>query len=236
MKAVIEGAHARGKLAVVHAGQRVEHVRDAIESGADGVVHSFFNSMADDGYGKMFVSHGAFLIPTLTLQVSMCALPDNDALSRDPRISPWLSPAEAMRLKTAIRAPDRHEDCAGPFASIPILRDAGATILAGTDALNKGTAFGASLHEELEMLVRCGLTPAQALTTATAVPARTWRFKDRGRIAPGFRADLLLVNGDPTSDIASTRDIAMVWLAGVPVDRNKLLEKIKSLEQTMIGK
>ena len=236
MKAVIEAAHARGKLAVVHAGQRVEHVRDAIESGADGVVHSFFNSVADDGYGKMFVSHGAFLIPTFPLQVSMCALPDNEGLNRDPRIAPWLSPVEAMRLKTAYRTPDRHEDCAGSFASIPILRDAGATILAGTDALNKGTAFGASLHEELEMLVRCGLTPAQALKTATSAPARTWRFKDRGRIAPGFRADLLLVNGDPTSDITSTRDIAMVWLVGVPVDRNKLLEKIKSLEKTITGK
>jgi len=231
MKAVIEVAHARGKLAVVHAGQRVEHVRDAIESGADGVVHSFFNSAADDGYGKMFVSHNAFLIPTFPLQVSMCALPDNSALGRDPRIAPWLTSIETLRLNAAYRTPDRHEDCAGSFASIPILRDAGAIILAGTDASNKGTAYGASLHEELEILVRSGLSPAQSLSAATSAAARTWRFTDRGRIASGLRGDLLLVNGDPTSDIGSTRDIAMVWLAGVPVDRNRLLQKIKFLEQ-----
>jgi imidazolonepropionase-like amidohydrolase len=136
-----------------------------------------------------------------------------------------------LRLNAAYRTPDRHEDCAGSFASIPILRDAGAIILAGTDASNKGTAYGASLHEELEILVRSGLSPVQSLTAATSAAARTWRFTDRGRIASGLRGDLLLVNGDPTSDIASTRDIAMVWLAGIAVDRNRLLQKITSLEQ-----
>jgi imidazolonepropionase-like amidohydrolase len=55
-----------------------------------------------------------------------------------------------------------------------------------TDAQNPGTAHGASLHEELDILVRCGLTPDQALISATSAAARVWGFKDRGRIATGF--------------------------------------------------
>jgi imidazolonepropionase-like amidohydrolase len=67
------------------------------------------------------------------------------------------------------------------------LLDAGVTLLAGTDAPNPGTVFGASLHHELELLVRCGMTPTQALTAATAAPASVFHLADRGRIAPGQR-------------------------------------------------
>jgi imidazolonepropionase-like amidohydrolase len=131
----------------------------------------------------------------------------------------------------SVGKPKRHDDCVGSFASIPLLVDAGAKILAGTDAGNPGVSFGASLHEELELLVRCGLSPTQALTSATSTPARTWRLQDRGRIAPGLRADLLLVYSDPTTDITATRNISHIWLAGVLVNRDKLLQNAKSLER-----
>jgi hypothetical protein len=75
------------------------------------------------------------------------------------------------------------------------------------------------MHREIELLVGAGLTPIEALTAATAGPARAFRLADRGRIAPGLRADLLLVDGDPTRDITATRAIAGVWKGGVPVDR-----------------
>jgi imidazolonepropionase-like amidohydrolase len=95
------------------------------------------------------------------------------------------------------------------------LVDAGVTILAGTDAPNPGTVFGASLHRELELLVRCGMTPTQALAAATAAPASVFNLADRGRIAPGQRADFVLVSGDPLTDITATRAIAQIWRAGV---------------------
>jgi imidazolonepropionase-like amidohydrolase len=232
MKAAIEAAHLRDKLAVVHAGPRAEHVRDAIEAGADGVAHSFFDSVADTNYGRMFASRRAFLIPTFPLQVSGCAMPDNGALSRHPSILPWLTRVEAQRLNKSYGKPEGfHGDCTGSFASIPILRDAGATILAGTDAQNPGTAHGASLHEELEILVRCGLSAEQALIAATSAAAQTWRLQDRGRIVTGFRADLILVNGDPTTDVTSTRNISKLWLAGILVDRSKLLQRIEAAER-----
>ncbi|MGH3942296.1 MAG: amidohydrolase family protein [Pseudonocardiaceae bacterium] len=97
---------------------------------------------------------------------------------------------------------------------------AGVTILAGTDATASGTAHGASLHHELELLGRAGLSPSQALTAATAAPAARFGLTDRGRIAPGLAADLLLVEGDPTADITTTRNIVGVWRKGVRFDRD----------------
>jgi hypothetical protein len=102
-------------------------------------------------------------------------------------------------------------------------------ILAGTDAPNPGTAHGATIHRELELLVAAGLTPAEALGSATSVPAASFGLADRGRIAPGLRADLLLVDGDPTADIKATRAIAGVWKQGEPVDRDSVRESVRKL-------
>ena len=95
------------------------------------------------------------------------------------------------------------------------LVDAGVPILAGTDAPAPGSAHGASLHWELEHLVEAGMTPTAALAAATSMPVHTFRMADRGRIAPGLRADLLLVEGDPSRDIRTTRRIVAVWKRGV---------------------
>ncbi len=230
MSAAIKAAHEQGKLVVVHAGEGPEAIRDSIDAGADGIAHLFVNGVADASFADLFVSHNAFIIPTLTELVNLCGLPDNAALGRDWRIAPWLPATEAARLKTSVGKPQRHDDCVGAFAVLPLMAKAGATILAGTDAGNPGVAYGASLHEELELLVRCGLSPLQALRSATSAPARIWRMPDRGRIAPGLRADLIMVDGDPTLDITATRTINRIWLAGTLVDRDLLFRKVSSLQ------
>ena len=94
-------------------------------------------------------------------------------------------------------------------------------ILAGTDSPVPTQTFGASLHGELALLVDVGLTPFQALATATSVPARTFGLSDRGRISRGLPADLLLVDGDPTTDILATRRIVKAWKRGVPIERTR---------------
>ena len=95
------------------------------------------------------------------------------------------------------------------------LHGAGVRILAGTDAPNPGTAYGETLHTELSLLVEAGLSPVEALAAATSAAAGAFRLVDRGRIAPGLRADLVLVEGDPSRDIGATRKIAAVWKHGV---------------------
>jgi len=83
-----------------------------------------------------------------------------------------------------------------------------------------GTGYGLSMHVELQLLTKCGLTAEEALSAATAVTAREFGLIDRGRIEVGRRADLLLMKGDPTKDILATRDIVGVWIAGCKVDRD----------------
>jgi imidazolonepropionase-like amidohydrolase len=78
-----------------------------------------------------------------------------------------------------------------------------------------GMAHGASVHHELQLLVAAGLSPVEALRAATSTPADRFGLTDRGRIAAGARADLLLVDGDPTTTISDTLSIRAVWRLGV---------------------
>ena len=78
------------------------------------------------------------------------------------------------------------------------------------------------MHREIELLVSAGLTPAAALASATSVPAREFGLDDRGRIAPGLLADLVLVEGDPTTDIGATRAIVEILRQGALVRRKEI--------------
>ena len=78
-----------------------------------------------------------------------------------------------------------------------------------------GTAFGLSMHHELYLYVHeVGMTPAEALRSATSLVAKRFKFDDRGRLAEGLNADLLLVEGNPLEDIDATLNIRGVWRDG----------------------
>jgi imidazolonepropionase-like amidohydrolase len=94
------------------------------------------------------------------------------------------------------------------------LQDAGVTILAGTDSPNLGINAGTDLYKELEYFVAGGLTPTEALKSATSNVADAYNLGDRGRIAVGLRADLVLINGDPTKDISALANIETVLQGG----------------------
>jgi imidazolonepropionase-like amidohydrolase len=78
-----------------------------------------------------------------------------------------------------------------------------------------GTAFGLTMHQELHLLVHeIGMTPQEALRSATSLTARRFKFHDRGRLSHGLNADLLLVEGNPLEDIDATLNIRGVWREG----------------------
>jgi imidazolonepropionase-like amidohydrolase len=227
MAAVIAAAHARGKLAVVHIGT-LKDAGEAIESGADGIVHLFLDRPPDASFGKLVARHRAFVIPTLTVLESVTGVAGGASLSADAAMAKALYPVEVDYLSKPFRTrPGSTLAFAHAQATVRQLRAANVPVLAGTDAPNPGTVHGASLHRELELLVTAGLTPLEALAAATSVPAARFKLADRGRIAPGMRADLLLVQGDPTSDIRATRKIVRVWKGGVPIDRASYLEDVR---------
>ncbi len=100
--------------------------------------------------------------------------------------------------------------------------EAGIPLLAGTDAPIPGVAPGFGLHDELERFVAAGLSPAQALTAATCKAALYLGRSDFGAVAPGKRADLLLLHADPMAKIGNTRSIAGVMARGKWLDREAL--------------
>jgi imidazolonepropionase-like amidohydrolase len=219
MKALIAAARKRGKLAVVHIGTLAD-ARMVIDAGADGLAHLFSDRPPDAEFGKFVAAHRAFVIPTLSVLESASGVPSGTSLTTDANVKPFLNGEEITNLKTSFpkRAASK-ADVANAKAAVRQLKEAGVPILAGTDSPNPGTAHGASMHRELELLVEAGLTPAEALAAATSAPAKAFKLDDRGRIAKGLRADLLLVNGDPTTNITATRDIAAIWKNGVRLAR-----------------
>ena len=78
---------------------------------------------------------------------------------------------------------------------------------------------------QMDILVEAGLSPLEALESATSLPASVFGLTDRGRIDVGLRADLLLVDGDPTTDIDKTRNIVAIWKEGEMFDRDFYREK-----------
>jgi len=110
---------------------------------------------------------------------------------------------------------------------------AGVPFMAGTDTAAGVHVFpGFSLHQELALFVRAGLTPMQALQTATLNPARFMgRLAELGTVQKGKLADLVLLDANPLDDIANTRRIRAVVLAGRYFDRSDLDRMLKGVER-----
>lgn len=224
MGAVIRAAHRRGKLAVVHIGT-ADGARAALDAGADGLVHTYADADVPD-IATLARRHNAFVIPTLTVNMSVSGTPGTAALLKVPRVDSAVRQTEVDNIQRAFpRRPTSRIQYAFSESSVVQLKRAGVPILAGTDAPNPGTAHGVSLHRELELLVQAGLTPTEALAAATSVPARIFALAGKGAIAPGSRADLLLVEGDPTRDITATRNIVGIWKNGVRFDRDGYVKR-----------
>ncbi|MGH8181773.1 MAG: amidohydrolase family protein [Steroidobacteraceae bacterium] len=215
--AVISAAHADHRMAIVHA-QAEWAAREAIECGADGLAHM----IPDRPLGSSFIAlarrHHVFVETTAAVWAGASGVGLADSLALDPRVAPYLS---ASQRSTLLATDKRTVPSFFPtvIANIRALHAAAIPILAGTDAPNPATAFGVSLHEELQILVRAGFTPAEALHAATELPAEIFHLGRRGRVAPGYRADLLLVSGDPTRRISDTLAIQRIWMNGFEVRR-----------------
>ncbi|GAA1912855.1 amidohydrolase family protein [Streptomyces durmitorensis] len=227
VSALVNAAHEQGLRTVAHTLTRTA-ARQAIDCGIDGLAHSPADGPSDQALVEAAASNGVFVVPTLTALTGMTPVPAEYALADDPRLRPyadpqWLADLEENRTTDPgqrvgpVGVDPRH----AADAAVRMFR-LGVPLLAGTDGTGghgHPTTHGISFHGELALLVAAGLTPAQALTAATAAPADAFALSDRGRIAPGLRADLLLVEGDPTRDITALRDIVGLWRRGTAVER-----------------
>ncbi|MGV9350477.1 amidohydrolase family protein [Streptomyces spiralis] len=216
LNAGVAEARKYGALTVAHA-LTIDTVRMALEAGVDGLVHIFMDQPHTDEIIAQIKDAGVFVVPCTTVNASMMGV-TGVALADDPRVASRLEEDWDRTLRSSFnRYPQG--DLQSVLNTVKALHDVGVDVMCGTDSALPvtflgGLAHGASLHQELQYLVQAGLTPSQALRAATATTARCFKLPDRGRIAEGLRADLLLVEGDPTTTISDTLRTRAVWRRG----------------------
>jgi imidazolonepropionase-like amidohydrolase len=214
--AAVNEAHHLGKMAIAHV-TTVDGGQKAISAGVDGLAHLFFDRQPSPELIAAIASSGSFVIPTL---VTLSSAFGNSAaeLAADKRVSSRLSRKWLNSLSRSMNVYPQGK-LKDAYASVMALHKAGVDILAGSDVSEPipilgGLAHGASLHHELQLLVAAGFEPIEALRAATSIPARRFGLTDRGRIAPGRIADMILVDGDPITNINCTLSIIGVWRSG----------------------
>ena len=161
------------------------------------------NTELDKALVERMAEAGIVVGPTLATIENTLGEPGGAAVAGDPRLAEALGDAWARRLTSG--APGWRGREMPPYSraedNVRRLADAGVTLLAGTDAPNPGTVFGASLHRELE------------------------------RVAAGQCADLVPVSGDPLTDITATRAIERIWRGGIACDRRAFVASAAEAEQ-----
>lgn len=216
LDAGVAEAHRLGALTVAHA-LTIDATQMAVDAGIDGLAHLFMDRPHTPEIVDAIARSGTFVVACVVLNASMMGLNGGD-FATDPRVHSKLSPEWLATIQGSFdRYPQGRLD--DVLASVKALHDAGVDVLVGTDTsvavpFLGGLAHGASVHHELQLLVEAGLTPVQALAAATSVTARRFGLTDRGRVAEGLRADLVLVDGDPTVTISDTLSIRTVWRNG----------------------
>ena len=221
---MVDAAHRLGMRATGHC----SHEPPLIVAGMDAKEHigmcaSRVNGdLYDDVIQLMRVADVA-VVPTISYTALAVRMSENpDFLTGDSAVAPFLPPLEdfgwMLRLDAGARRENTIEAARARASTLKLLR-AGVTVGLGTDVWQVPTA----VHMELEELVAAGLTPLEAIHTATGAAAKVIGAEsDFGTIKEGMRADLVILDADPTVDIRNTRKIANVIRDGAIVDREAI--------------
>ena len=202
LAAIIENARKSSKRTIAHAASPKTY-QAATEAGTDVLTHIPFVAKLSRKLVKEIASRGIVSVPTIYTMKGI---------------------VEIIKKKVPL-IPFSYKKIQKNMA---LLHKYGITFMAGTDSnMNDPTSpfsapYGVSFLDELELMVDCGLTPTEALQSATSVPATYWKLMDRGVIKIGNRADLVLVEGNPLKDIRSIRNIKQVWVFGNEVFNQEL--------------
>ena len=197
IRAITGVAHARGKKVAAHAGPpRV--IELAVECGVDTIEHGYF---LDQAAIQTMVEHGAWLVPTVNV---------SRATEFYARIG-----APAWMVARALEAGEQH------WAALKDAIKGGVSIAMGTDMMPQEPFDGTNVTaRELEFYVEAGMSPSEALRTATVNAAAMLGVDTIGRIRKDNRADLIVLDDDPTGDISALRDVRLVMADGRIVKHN----------------
>lgn len=218
MASLVDEAHAQGLRAYAHA-PVLEYAKLALRAGADGLVHGVMSDLVDEEFIALMRRNGAVYVSTQSLYV---CFNDPEAwvdrlryFDRRKTIPPDV--LEAVRRSLAnspFRVSDRH--LANSLDNLVRVHQAGIPVIAGTDSGVVGVVSGLSSQIEVALLVEAGLSPTEALKSATVrAAAMIGRDSEVGSIVAGKRADLVLLEADPLADIRNLSRVVGVLRGGV---------------------
>lgn len=189
---LVKEAHLQNKKVVVHV-SRNTNALEVIRSGADGLVHIWRDSVMKNYQIDALKKHKFFIVPTMIVR----------KLSKENLDKKGVKAAHITveELKSEVKK----------------MYDLGIPILAGTDPPNFQLNYGTDLFKEMELLQEAGIPTTDVLKSATSLPAIHFNLKEKGFIKKGYRADLVLVEGNPTKNIADIANKKRVWKLGKEV-------------------
>ena len=224
-RAIIDEAHANAMRVVAHLGRTnaLADAKDLLRAGIDGFSHTVRDRDADEEYLELVRQHAdVWTIPNLP-----GALPTMDDLSW---LSETLPPLEIERMREQIQVrqadgdPEQDAFFALQCRNLAKHHEAGMMIGMGTDSGGVTVPFsvGWPAHTEMRDMATCGLSPMEAIMSATRVNAEILGLDDLGLVAEGKNASFVVLDANPLDDINNTRRISDVYLRGVAVDRDAL--------------
>lgn len=190
---IVDAAHEKGMKVAVHATE-VATAQQAVDAGADILLHVPMKEPFPAELAQAIAEKGIAVAPTLVMMETFAHSGRNGYLP---------------------------EHYANAQAAVRLLHESGVKVLAATDAnpgsFAPGVAYGSSLHREMELLVSAGLSPLEVLQGVTSKNAQAFELNGVGSIAPGQKANLILVEGRPDKEIADSAKIVQLWVNGKPI-------------------
>ena len=222
LAAIADETHARGMRLFVHV-STVGEAREALDAGADVLAHTPISAPVDRELATRLATRGVPVVSTLSAFEGFFRLVDEPGWVDSPQVANYVDAEvlDACRGADVVAFADTN-----PFTkysrdqievaerNVATLSAAGVPIVLGTDAGNLYVFHGPAVHRELALLVRAGLTPADAIDAATERAAEALGRDDLGEVRPGRRADLLVVDGNPAERIEDIDKITIVIRGG----------------------
>ncbi|MEX0828513.1 MAG: amidohydrolase family protein, partial [Haliea sp.] len=168
-------------------------------------------------------SQGVCYIPTLTREVSTFVYESEPDFFSDPFfraevepgvIEELLSPERQTAMRNSPMAQGYKEGLEVAMANVGTLNQAGVPVAMGTDSGPPARFQGYFEHLEMDMMVEAGMSPLDAVRSATGVAADCLGLADLGTLEPGNWGDLVILGANPAADIANTKTVESVWIAG----------------------